>query len=168
MTFSVPSPSSRPLLDFAGKRVVLADVPPERKPERGYVRMFPRNENRNEGTFACSAGTRVHSPKPPFYETALLSPSDLRDMRDVRTCNVTEIGLSCCVCRTDISEVLPCKAAHHGRMTLRLSVQLLVATIDFSPFTCCFRKFLRRSFTGFFCSENAEFTESLLCSLFTI
>ena len=65
------------------KRVVLADVPPERKPERGYVRqnhpfgnrpfisqwpfwvltkgwfpkgwfrrMFPRNENRNEGTFA--------------------------------------------------------------------------------------------------------------------
>ena len=23
-----------------------------RKPERGYVRMFPRNENRNEGTFA--------------------------------------------------------------------------------------------------------------------
>ena len=43
----------------------LADVPPERKPERGYVRMFPRNEkpergyirmfprneNRNEGTF---------------------------------------------------------------------------------------------------------------------
>ena len=48
------------------KRVVLADVPPERKPERGYiqmfppertpergyVRMFPRNENRNKGTFA--------------------------------------------------------------------------------------------------------------------
>ena len=65
------------------KRVVLADVPPERKSERGYVRqnhpfgnrpfisqwpfsvltkgwfpkgwfwrMFPRNENRNEGTFA--------------------------------------------------------------------------------------------------------------------
>ena len=25
---------------------------PERKPERGYVRMFSRNENRNEGTFA--------------------------------------------------------------------------------------------------------------------
>ena len=57
--------------------------------------MFPRNENRNEGTFACSPGTktgtrvrsRVHperktgtrarSPKPPFfYETALSSPSD--------------------------------------------------------------------------------------------
>ena len=71
--------------------------------------MFPRNENRNEGTFAkttlletalvstndpfwcsqkggfqkggfggCSpgtkTGTRVRSPKPPFYETALLSP----------------------------------------------------------------------------------------------
>ena len=37
------------------KRVVSADVPPERKPERG-----------------------VRSPKPPFYETALLSPSDAK------------------------------------------------------------------------------------------
>ena len=57
------------------KRVVLADVPPERKPERGYIRrMFPRNENRNEGTFGgCfpgpKTGTRVRST--PFYETAL-------------------------------------------------------------------------------------------------
>ena len=48
------------------KRVVFADVPLERKPERGYIGMFPqnekagtrvrsnvpRNENRNEGTFA--------------------------------------------------------------------------------------------------------------------
>ena len=60
------------------KRVVLADVLPERKPERGNIRMFPQNENRNEGTFACSpgtiTGTRAHSPKPPFYETALSSP----------------------------------------------------------------------------------------------
>ena len=60
---------------------VLADVPPERKPERGYIRMFPWNENRNEATFACSpgtkTGTRARSPKPPFYETALLSPSEL-------------------------------------------------------------------------------------------
>ena len=37
---------------MVSKRVVLADVPPEPKPERGYVRMFPRNENSNEGTFA--------------------------------------------------------------------------------------------------------------------
>ena len=62
-------------------RMVLADFPPERKPERGYIRMFPRNE----GTFAFSPGTktrtRVHSPKPPFYETALLSPSDLLQNR---------------------------------------------------------------------------------------
>ena len=28
------------------KRVVLTDVPPEQKPERGYIRMFPRNETR--------------------------------------------------------------------------------------------------------------------------
>ena len=59
----------------------MANLHPERKPERGYIRMFPRNKNRNEGTFACSpgmkTGTRVHSPKPPFYATALLSPSDL-------------------------------------------------------------------------------------------
>ena len=26
--------------------------PPQQKPERGYVHMFLRNENRNEGTFA--------------------------------------------------------------------------------------------------------------------
>ena len=58
------------------KRAISADVPPERKPERGYVRMFPRNENPElEGTFACSPGTktrtRARSPKPPFYKTAL-------------------------------------------------------------------------------------------------
>ena len=50
-------------------RVALADVPPERKPERGYIRMFPRNENRNEGTFAgfggTKTGTRVRSDVPP-------------------------------------------------------------------------------------------------------
>ena len=64
------------------KRVVLADVPSERKPERGYIQMCPQNQNRNEGTFACSpgtkTGTRAHSPKPPFYETALLSPGDMQ------------------------------------------------------------------------------------------
>ena len=61
--------------------------------------MFSRNENRNEGTFGCSLGTRnrnkgtfacspgtktgmrVHSPKPPFYETALLSPGEMRGNR---------------------------------------------------------------------------------------
>ena len=31
---------------------VHSDVPPERKPERGYVRLFPLNESRNEGAFA--------------------------------------------------------------------------------------------------------------------
>ena len=38
--------------------------------------MFPRNEIRSEGTFTCTLGTSVHSPKPPFYETALLSPGE--------------------------------------------------------------------------------------------
>ena len=36
----------------------------------GYIRMFPGNEDRNEGRFACSlgtkTGTRAHLPKPPF------------------------------------------------------------------------------------------------------
>ena len=63
-------------------------------PKGWFWRMFPRNENRNGGTFGCSpgtqnrnegtfgcspgtkTGTRAHSPKPPFYETALLSPGD--------------------------------------------------------------------------------------------
>ena len=46
-------------------RVVLADV-----------------ENQNEGTFRGSpgpkTGMRAHSPKPPFYETALLFPLETR------------------------------------------------------------------------------------------
>ena len=41
----------------------------ERKPNEGVFGYSPRNESRNEGTFACSPGmktrTRVHSPKPP-------------------------------------------------------------------------------------------------------
>ena len=64
------------------KRVVLEDVPPEGKQEQGYLRMFPGANNRNKGAFACSpgtkTGTRVRSPKPPFYETALLSTSENR------------------------------------------------------------------------------------------
>ena len=78
------------------KRVVWADVLSERKPERGYVRMFPRKENRNEGTFACfpgmKTGTRAHSPKPPFYETALLSPGDQHEAKKhLNTNNFREI-----------------------------------------------------------------------------
>ena len=38
-------------------------------PKRWFWRMFPRNENRNEGTFGCSpgtkTGTRVRSHVPP-------------------------------------------------------------------------------------------------------
>ena len=43
--------------------------------------MFPCAKNRDEGTFRCSPvpkiGTRAHSPKPPFHETALLFPLEL-------------------------------------------------------------------------------------------
>ena len=39
--------------------------PGTKKTERRYIRMFPT---------APRTGTRAHSPKPPFYETALLFP----------------------------------------------------------------------------------------------
>ena len=55
------------------------------KPERGCIRMFARNENRNEGTFAFSPGTRVHSPKTTLnYETALLQEEDKRAATNVQ------------------------------------------------------------------------------------
>ena len=50
--------------------------------------MFPRNENRKEGTFACSpgtkTGTRARSPKPPSYETALLGERQSIAQKGVR------------------------------------------------------------------------------------
>ena len=79
--------------------------------KRVVLREFPRNENRNEGTFGCSpgtktgtslnegtfacspgpkTGTRAHSPKPLFYENALLSPSEKRMGEE----NVPENALS--------------------------------------------------------------------------
>ena len=47
------------------KGVVLADVPPERKPERGYVRMHVPPERKT--------ATRARSPKPPFWKATLLA-----------------------------------------------------------------------------------------------
>ena len=66
------------------KRVVLADVPPERKPERGYIRMFPRNENRTEGTCAWDPQNENWNEgtftKTTLCETALLSPGEWRGL----------------------------------------------------------------------------------------
>ena len=74
---------------------LLADVPPERNRNEGTFRCSPGTKNRNEGTFGCSPGTKdrnegtfgcspgtktgtsVRSPKPPFYETTLSSPSEI-------------------------------------------------------------------------------------------
>ena len=56
---------------------VHSDVPPEQKPERGYVRMFPRNENRNEGTFA----------KTTLLRNCLLSPTELNHTPKETTCD---------------------------------------------------------------------------------
>ena len=56
---------------------VHSDVPPERNfvGQRGYVRMFPRNENRNESTFAktsllrnCPFGSPSEFPKRGICE----------------------------------------------------------------------------------------------------
>ena len=55
---------------------VHSDDPPERKPERGYIRMFPRNENRSEGMERkiFETGTRAHSPKPPLITKPPFGP----------------------------------------------------------------------------------------------
>ena len=51
---------------------VHSDVPRERKPERGCVRMFPRNENQNEGTSAQTALLR-NRPFLPVINTLFTS-----------------------------------------------------------------------------------------------
>ena len=56
------------------KRVVLADVPRQREPERGYKKWNDGNKKRNEGTFA----------KPPFCKTALLFPLDSKSQQNTR------------------------------------------------------------------------------------
>ena len=56
-----------PLCGGLRKRVVLADVPLYRKPERGYGKTERRHQQ---------PGTRAHSPKPPFYKTTILFPLD--------------------------------------------------------------------------------------------
>ena len=58
----------------------LADVAPEQKPERGYIRMFPRNET----------GTGVRSPKPPFYEPPFCLPVNV----SIRETKTVHFGLS--------------------------------------------------------------------------
>ena len=67
----------------------------------GAFACSPGTKNRNEGTFACSpgtrTGTRVHSPKPPCNETALLSSGD--NIRGGKTDPVV------------FSEQLPCRSA---------------------------------------------------------
>ena len=65
------------------KRVVLADVPPERKPEGGYIWMFPRNEKRNEGTFGCSPERKPERghirQRHPFMKPPFCFPSYRRE-----------------------------------------------------------------------------------------
>ena len=53
------------------KRVLLADVPPERKPEQGYIRMFPQNEKPERGHVRMFPRTKAGK-----RETARLSPSE--------------------------------------------------------------------------------------------
>ena len=102
------------------QRVVSADVPPERKPERGYVRqnhpfgnrpfisqwpflvltkgwfpkgwfrrMFPRNENRNEGTLAKTTllRNRPLSPSDPFSKRIASHRFEAAKVGGGQTCN---------------------------------------------------------------------------------
>ena len=59
------------------KRVVLADVPGHPKPEQATKKRHSA-KNRSEGTrnrtMVPKTGTRAHSPKLPFYKTALVFP----------------------------------------------------------------------------------------------
>ena len=116
---------ARPTLKgWFSKRVVWADVPPERKPEQGYIRMFPWNEkNRNEGTFTHSPGTKTgtseYLPKPPFYETALLSPGEV-------------VGREMCFCRAILQwafspKSLPDVARTPRKLDILFWINLLLA-----------------------------------------
>ena len=73
--------------------MVLPDVPRERKPERGYIRMFPRNKNRNEGTFACSPGTESRNEgrlTSEDWPTSL--PATCRNKKQTDTDQTAQIG----------------------------------------------------------------------------
>ena len=59
------------------KRVVLADVFRERNRKKGTFGCSPERKLEQGYVDVNETGTRVHSLKPPFYETALLSPLDL-------------------------------------------------------------------------------------------
>ena len=88
--------------------MVLADVPPERKPEQGYVRQnhpftkppfyllvslfsVDRRVVSADVPPRTKTGTRARSPKPPFYETALLSPSEKSVFRVKKTMTATDV-----------------------------------------------------------------------------
>ena len=95
LTFHRQAPCRGVTKGWFSKRVVLADVPPERKPEQGYIRMFPRIET---GTRVRShvlperkpeRGHIEHSQKPPFYETVLLSSGDQEARKSI---NIKNLG----------------------------------------------------------------------------
>ena len=66
------------------QRVVLADVPWTPKTgTRAQKKRTDGTKSRNEGTkdgaTVQETGTRAHSPKPPFYKTALLFPLEIKN-----------------------------------------------------------------------------------------
>ena len=70
------------------------------KPERWYQN---RNEGTKSGTTVPKTRTRVHSPKPSFYKTALLFPLDLSVCSSVyvflfSVCVAVCVSLCVCVC----------------------------------------------------------------------
>ena len=112
------NPLSKPLTKgWFSKWVVVADVPPEREPERGYIRMFPRNENRNKGTFACSPGTKIGTRvvcmfprnEGTFAKTALLGNHPFVNPRSVMEINWKSAGIQgrICICVEIFSTNIP-------------------------------------------------------------
>ena len=98
---------------FSLKTRILSDVPPERKPElRVQHRDVPRNKNRNEGTFACSpgtkTGTRAHSPRyPPLSRNTALSRSRLSSFKRKGGIALAWLSLfSCAPSQTSIAGIL--------------------------------------------------------------
>ena len=53
------------------KGVVLADVPPERKPERGYIRIFPQNENSSGASWGAPDGVATLRVRKGAFEEHL-------------------------------------------------------------------------------------------------
>ena len=135
-----PFPSRGLTKGWFSKRVVWADVPPERKPERGYIRMFPQNENRNEGTFSCSPGTKTRNENPerghirqnhPFTKPPFCLPMTLSQARKAKNTR-------------NVHQVFQCYTCHIGHCNQLLHHLILVLLRCYCPFIAATLLFVTR------------------------